>query len=105
MIATLDGAPLLRSIIVQLLGDADKGSPHAQVTIWESGCNVARFVAFKFASRQMGITDNPLILIDNNSGEADGSSYLLSEGRSDAGDVSVGRARIVNSASGYQQDL
>ena len=52
--------PLLRAIIEQI-GDDDKGAPHAQVTIWELARNVAQFVAFKFASRQMGITDNPLI--------------------------------------------
>jgi len=45
-----------------VLWDYDgKGSPHAQVTIWELGRNVAQLVTFKFASRQLGITDNPLI--------------------------------------------
>jgi hypothetical protein len=45
-----------------VLWDCDgKGSPHAQVTIWELGRNVAQLVTFKFASRQLGITDNQLI--------------------------------------------
>jgi hypothetical protein len=79
-----------------------KGSPHAQVTIRELGRNVAQFVAFKFASRVKWVSRKPTDSIDSNLGGADGSSYLLWKGRSDAGDVSVGRARIVNSASGYQ---